>query len=59
MTKPDETKVTVGPFNSFFADTTGYFTYAPDQLGPTGQYNLTSPAAISLQEIIHRRHQRR
>jgi hypothetical protein len=33
FTKPDGTKHVVGPFNSFVADGTNYFSYAPDQAG--------------------------
>ena len=33
MTKPDGTKETYGPINSYQGDTTAWFTYAPDQVG--------------------------
>jgi hypothetical protein len=33
FTKPDGTKDVIGPFNSFVADGTNWFTYTPDQAG--------------------------
>ncbi len=33
FTKPDGTKDVIGPFNSFVADGTNWFTYIPDQAG--------------------------
>ncbi|MGZ4850629.1 MAG: outer membrane protein assembly factor BamB family protein [Candidatus Bathyarchaeia archaeon] len=33
ITKPDETKETVGPINSYVADGTAWFEYVPDQVG--------------------------
>jgi hypothetical protein len=33
FTKPDGTKDVIGPFNSFVADGTNWFTYTPDQVG--------------------------
>ena len=40
FTKPDGTKDAIGPFNSFVADGTNWFTYSPDQAGNwTVQFN--------------------
>ena len=33
FTKPDGTKDVIGPFNSYVADGTNWFTYTPDQAG--------------------------
>lgn len=45
MIKPDGTAVTVGPLNSYAADTTSYFTYSPDQVG-TWQLRFNFPGGF-------------
>jgi hypothetical protein len=40
--KPDGTKETVGPFNSYVGDCTGWFEYVPDQVG-TWQFKFSEP----------------
>jgi outer membrane protein assembly factor BamB len=40
--KPDGTKETVGPFNSYVGDATGWFEYVPDQVG-TWQFKFSQP----------------
>ncbi len=62
LTKPDGTKVVVGPFDSFYADTTGWFEYPVDQIGtwkikfdfPGGYFprgNYTSQASATIATI--------
>src|SRR5450759_2168777 len=33
ITKPDGTKQVIGPFETYYADTTAWFEYTPDQIG--------------------------
>jgi hypothetical protein len=44
LTKPDGTKVTVGPINSYFGDTTAWFEYTVDQAG-TWKLKFDMPGA--------------
>ena len=63
ITKPDGTKQVIGPIETYYADTTAWFEYTPDQIGTyklkfdqPGQYfppgNYTSQASLILGSIV-------